>query len=151
MDTSKDSNSFLSGVMSGFTNLVKKNMKGEDKALADKYMALLPTIIFANYNAEIFSDKAQSLLKNLQTSDVMKENPRNLNSMDLDRLIYLSDPSIGFSGKNRLEDIYRHIGKPYQSEVGDEPAAPGFAKKGGRLPGESVTDYMTRTGYPKGN
>ena len=126
MDTSKDSNSFLSGVMSGFMNLVNKNMKGEDKALADKYIALLPTIIFANYNAERFSAKAQALLKNLQTSDVMKENPRNLNSMDLDRLIYLSDPSIGFSG--------------------GEPVVPGR-----RLPDESLTDYMIRTGHPKGD
>jgi hypothetical protein len=129
MDSSTDPKSFLSGVVSGFGTLLYEKLSGEDKALADKYMALLPIIIFANYHAETFTTKGQELLANLSGSDIMKKNPGNLSLQDLSELLYLSNKAAGRSGKTYGQDLDRHLGKPYQSEMGDEPATDYFRGK----------------------
>ena len=129
MDSSTDPKSFLSGVVSGFGTLLYEKLSGEDKALADKYMALLPIIIFANYHAETFTTKGQELLANLSGSDIMKKNPGNLSLQDLNELLYLSNKAAGRSGKTYGQDLDRHLGKPYQSEMGDEPATDYFRRK----------------------
>jgi len=126
MESSTNPKNFLSGVVSGFSTLLYENLSGESKALADKYMALLPIIIFANYNAETFTTKGQELLENLSGSDIMKKNPGNLSLQDLNELLYLSNKAAGRSGKSYGEDLDRHLGKPYQSEAGDEPATDYF-------------------------